>query len=45
MSAGAWVERGTGILRLNLTRDSDSDKSGARLGKSSFFLLHLKNSN
>lgn len=34
MSAGAWVERGTGILRLNLTRDSDSDKSGARLGKS-----------
>lgn len=29
MSKGAWVERGTGVLKLNATKDSG--KSGARL--------------
>lgn len=31
MQDGAWVERGTGLLKLNATKDGD--KTGARLGK------------
>lgn len=33
MQDGGWVERGTGVLKLNATKDGD--KSGARLGESS----------
>jgi hypothetical protein len=31
MQDGAWVERGTGLLKLNATKDGD--KTGARLGE------------
>lgn len=30
MHEGSWVERGTGLLKLNATKDND--KKGARLG-------------
>lgn len=38
MAAGAWVERGTGLLKLNVSRDST--KKIARLGDASLSLLH-----
>lgn len=39
MVEGAWVERGIGLLKLNVTRNGD--RSGARLGTSSSFLSLL----